>query len=253
MTSVIFNGTGSSTGVPQLFCSCEVCSLKDPRNRRTRFSVTIIERETVLQVDFPFELRQQLLKSGIDHITGAWLTHPHSDHLSGIDDLRMASFRNGTPLPFFLNRETYEIASVRYPYLFFENEYIPRPFLRPVILDGSPVALDDLNIIPIRHMHGELVVSSLRIGDFALVADISSIEENEFKKLAGVRTLAIAATVHKVHPRHFNLHQVIEFIDKVSPDQAYLTHMNHTFDYEETLSLLPNGVVPATDGLRIEI
>ncbi|MBP5407106.1 MBL fold metallo-hydrolase [bacterium] len=253
MTTVIFNGTGSSTGVPQLFCNCDVCRLMDERNRRTRFSMTLIEGETVLQIDFPYEIRQQLLKSRIPHIDAGWLTHAHSDHFAGIDDLRMASFRNDEPLPFFLSRETFEIATRRFPYLFFENEYLPRPFLKPVFVEKEPVSFRNLTILPIRHKHGETVVTSLRFKDFALLADINSIDSCELDKAKGAKILAISSTVQKKHPTHFSFEEILDIIRYLAPERAYLTHMNHTFDYEETLKKLPENVLPAIDGLKVEI
>ena len=253
MTTVIFNGTGSSTGVPQLFCDCDVCKLTDERNRRTRFSMTLIENGTVLQIDFPYELRQQLLKSQVPHIDAGWLTHAHSDHFAGIDDLRMASFRNDVPLPFFLSRETFEIAQQRFPYLFFENEYLPRPFLKPVFVEKEPVTFKNLTIMPIRHKHGETVVTSLRFKDFALLADINAIESAELDKAKGAKILAISSTVQKKHPTHFSFEEILDIIKYLSPERAYLTHLNHTFDYEETLKKLPENVQPAVDGLRIDM
>lgn len=225
----------------------------DERNRRTRFSMTLIEGETVLQIDFPYEIRQQLLKSRIPHIDAGWLTHAHSDHFAGIDDLRMASFRNDEPLPFFLSRETFEIATRRFPYLFFENEYLPRPFLKPVFVEKEPVSFRNLTILPIRHKHGETVVTSLRFKDFALLADINSIDSCELDKAKGAKILAISSTVQKKHPTHFSFEEILDIIRYLAPERAYLTHMNHTFDYEETLKKLPENVLPAIDGLKVEI
>ena len=215
--------------------------------------MTLIEGETVLQIDFPYELRQQLLKSQVSHIDAGWLTHAHSDHFAGIDDMRMASFRKEEPLPFFLSRETFEIAQKRFPYLFFENEYLPRPFLKPVFVEKEPVLFRNMTIMPIRHKHGETVVTSLRYKNFALLADINSIEPAELDKAKHAKVLAISSTVQKKHPTHFSFEEILDIIKYLSPERAFLTHMNHTFDYEETLKKLPKNVFPAVDGLKIEI
>ena len=215
--------------------------------------MTLVEDWTVLQIDFPYEIRQQLLKSHVSHIDAGWLTHAHSDHFAGIDDMRMASFRKEEPLPFFLSRETFEIATQRFPYLFFENEYLPRPFLKPVFVEKEPVLFKNLTILPIRHKHGETVVTSLRFKDFALLADINSIDSSELDKAKGAKILAISSTVQKRHPTHFSFEEILDIIKYLSPERAYLTHMNHTFDYEETLKKLPENVRPAVDGLIINI
>ena len=251
---VIFNGTGSSTGTPQLFCKCPVCSSNDPKNKRTRFSMTIIENDTTILVDTPFELRLQLLSSGVQNIDMVWLTHPHSDHIAGLDDLRMVSFMKKQSLPIFGSQKTLAAAKRQFPYMFTpQNEYVQRPFLIPHIITKDTVKFENIEIVPIRHHHGEMEVESLRIGNFALVADISQIEEEEFEKLKGIDTLAISTTVKRPHSKHLSLSEVINFIDRLKPNRAFLTHMNHTFDYKETRNLLPENIQPAWDGMEILI
>ncbi|HNW81667.1 MAG TPA: MBL fold metallo-hydrolase [bacterium] len=250
---VIFNGTGSSTGVPQLFCECPVCRSHDPKNARTRFSMTLKKDSTILQVDLPFELRIQLLRSGVKHVDGVWLTHPHSDHIAGIDDIRMASFISGTPIPLFAGEQTILNAQKRFPYMFFENEYVERPFLSPVILNERTIIFKDFEMIPLLHFHGNMEVYSFRSGNFGFLADISSISTHELSKLKGVHVLAVATTVHRVHERHMNFDQVIELIKDIRPEKAFLTHMNHSFDYNTMLKKLPDYIFPAYDGLTIDL
>jgi len=251
---IIFNGTGSSTGTPQLFCNCPVCSSNDPKNKRTRFSMTIIEKDTTILIDTPFELRQQLLRSGAADIDMIWLTHHHSDHIAGLDDLRMISFVKKKPLPLYGSEKTLGAARRQFPYMFSDkNEYIDRPFLIPNVVAGDRIKFNDIEIIPIRHQHGEMEVFSLRIGNFALLADISDIRKEEFEKLKGISTLAISTTVKKPHSKHLSLPEVISFIEQLNPEKAYLTHMNHTFDYQETASSLPDHIQPAWDGMEILI
>lgn len=209
------------------------------------------EKDTILQVDLPFELRLQLLKSEVSRIDAVWLTHPHSDHIAGIDDIRMASFKNNMPLPLFAGKKTLECVQKRFPYMFFGNDYVDRPFLHPEIMDEKPFRFKDMNLIPIKHFHGNTEVHSFRMNDFGLLADISSISESELEKLKGVKILAVCTTVKNPHTRHMTFHEVIDLIKKISPQRAYLTHMNHTFDYDETQSRLPENIFPAYDGLRI--
>lgn len=253
MTSIIFNGTGSSPGVPQLFCSCPVCTSPFSENKRTRFSITVIEKDTVLQVDLPFEIRLQLLKLDIKKIDAIWLTHAHNDHIAGIDDMRLAAFRNREPIPVFAGATTLESAKSRFPYMFFENEYVEMPLLKPVVIESNPFKFKDMELIPIRHFHGNTEVHSFRLNDFGLIADISSISESEMEKLKGIKVLAICATVIKPHKKHMELSKIIQLIKTISPEKAYLTHMSHNFDYFEIQSHLPENISPAFDGLRIEI
>jgi phosphoribosyl 1,2-cyclic phosphate phosphodiesterase len=253
LTQIIFNGTGSSPGVPQLFCDCVVCKSPFAENKRTRFSITVIEKETVLQVDLPFELRLQLLRSGIKKIDAVWLTHPHSDHIAGIDDIRLAAFRNRESVPVFGGTKTLESAKTRFPYMFFENEYVDMPILTPTVIDENPIKFKDMELIPLKHFHGATEVHSFRMNDFGLLADISSISESELEKIKGVKVLAVCTTVRHPHKKHMNLDEIIELIKIISPQKAYLTHMNHSFDYFEIKKHLPQNIFPAFDGLRVEV
>ncbi|HDT11870.1 MAG TPA: MBL fold metallo-hydrolase [bacterium] len=250
---VIFSGTGSSTGTPQLFCQCNVCTSKDSRNKRTRFSLILEEKSTVILVDTPFELRLQLLKASVNNVDAIWLTHPHSDHISGIDDTRIISFKKGEPLPLFGGEKTMAAAKRLYPYMFEANEYLNRPFLVPYEIGDAPFKFKDFSFIPIKHMHGSTEVHSFRCGQFAFIADISQISSSEFSKLDGVSVLSVCATVKNPHYKHMELNKVISMIEEISPQKAYLTHMNHTFEYEKTLSMLPSFIQPAYDGLEIVI
>ncbi len=250
---VIFSGTGSSTGTPQLFCQCDVCISKDIKNKRSRFSFILIKKNTNILVDAPFELREQLLKSEVDHIDAIWLTHPHSDHVAGIDDTRIISFKNREPLPFFAGKATIENTKIRYPYMFEKNEYLNRPFLDPVEVGVEPFLFRDISFVPIRHMHGSTEVHSFRSEDFAFLADISAVSDSEIEKIKGVKVLSVCTTTKIPHYKHMELEKVVKLIEKVSPEKAFLTHMNHTFDYEETRQLLPSFIEPAYDGLEVVV
>jgi phosphoribosyl 1,2-cyclic phosphate phosphodiesterase len=250
---VIFSGTGSSTGAPQLFCDCKTCISDNPKNKRTRFSMIIIEKNTTLVVDTPFELRLQLLKAQIKKVDAIWLTHPHSDHIAGIDDTRIISFKNNGPVPFFAGKKTIENAKMRYPYMFGTNEYSDRPFLEPQLISEDPITFREIELMPVKHLHGSMEVNSFRSGDFAFLADVSEISESELSKLSGVKTLSVCTTVKHPHYKHMELKEVINLINFINPEKAYLTHMNHTFEYEEIRSALPSNIIPAYDGLEINI
>lgn len=254
MMRVTLLGTGSSTGTPQLLCDCPVCLSADPRNRRTRFAILLETAQTTLLIDTPFEIRLQLLAAGIQRLDALWLTHTHSDHFAGIDDLRIFSFRNKAPLPLYALPSVIATARDRFKYLFDENEYSDINFLepRPVTGDG-PVTCGDLILTPLYHRHGQSAMASFRTGDFAFIADISEIAPTELEKLRGLDTLVISCTVKHDHYKHMKLDDILALIQRIAPRRAILTHMNHLFDHEELLRTLPAGVVPGYDGMIIEL
>jgi len=83
-----FLGTGTSTGNPQLLCSCTVCASNDPKDNRLRTSVYIEADDTCILVDCGPDFRQQALREHIRQIDALLITHEHYDHVGGMDDLR---------------------------------------------------------------------------------------------------------------------------------------------------------------------
>ncbi len=246
-------GSGSSTGVPQLLCNCPVCRSTDSHNKRTRFSILFEEKDFVILVDAPFESRLQLLQARVTHIDCFWLTHPHSDHIAGIDDLRMFAFRQGSPLPFYSLPEHLRVAKHKFPYLFFQNEYRNTPLFDPRPVEDSFIVYGKARLQPIVHLHGNMRVVGFRWNDVAFLADISEIEPSELEKLAHLRLLIIAHTLPHPHFKHMQSSEVISLIQSLRPERAILTHMNHRFDYQTLKDGLPEGIEPGYDGLTISL
>jgi len=244
-------GTGSSTGVPQLLCRCPVCRSNNPRNRRTRFALLFETEQTTLLVDTPFEIRLQLLAAGVKKLDALWLTHAHSDHLAGIDDLRIFSFQSGAPIPFFALPPAIEAARHRFRYLFDGNEYTAVNFLDPHAVGNEPLIFHDLMLVPILHQHGETPVASFRVGDVAFLADISAIEPAEEEKLRGLNLFVVSCTVQRDHYKHMKLDDILSLVARLAPRRTILTHMNHRFDYDDLVRTLPPGIEPGYDGLTV--
>ncbi|HNT26973.1 MAG TPA: MBL fold metallo-hydrolase [bacterium] len=252
MMRVTLLGTGSSTGTPQLLCDCENCRSTDPRDRRTRFAILLEQGDTVLLVDAPFEIRLQLLAAKVKRLDALWLTHAHSDHLAGVDDLRIFAFRNGAPIPCFALSETIATTRHRFTYLFDDNEYGDLRFLDPRPVEREPLSFRDLTLVPLHHRHGDTAVVSFRTGPFAFLADLSAIDDAELEKLAGISTLVISCTVRHDHYKHLKLDEVLALAARIGAPRTVLTHMNHRFNHADLLATLPQGVEPGYDGLALE-
>lgn len=247
-------GTGSSTGTPQLLCKCPVCLSDNEKNMRTRFSIFLETGQKNILIDTPFEIRLQLLRAGVESIDAIWLTHAHSDHFAGIDDMRVFSFKNKAPIPFFSIESTLRTLEKRFEYLFFQNEYSPVSFLEAHAVTGSEhIFFSGMEIIPICYKHGPGEVTSFRTGDFAFVVDVSAIAESELEKLYGLELLVISATTKRDHYKHLKLDDIVEIAKKLAPKRVVLTHMNHTFDYTEIRNYLPSFIEPGYDNMVIEI
>src|SRR5438067_775082 len=112
-------GTGTSHGVPVIGCNCVTCRSTDVRDRRLRPSIYIDvpERARIL-VDTATDLRQQALTNGITRIDAVLFTHAHADHILGLDDLRSFNALQGSPIPCYGSRETWDMIRRQFSYVF---------------------------------------------------------------------------------------------------------------------------------------
>lgn len=248
-------GCGTSSGVPQIGCDCAVCRSPDPRNWRRRCSIYIEARGQRILVDTGPDLRQQCLDAGIGEIDALIYTHAHADHVHGIDDLRTINNLIMAPVTAWADAAVFDRIRERFPYVFaggqgghgwWRPEIAPHPF-------EGPFRIGPVDIVPFRQGHGRGTTWGFRIGRFAYSTDTDHLDEHAFAILRGVEVWIVDALRESPHPSHAHLARTLGWIDRVEPVQAYLTHMNHEVDYTDWCAKLPPGVLPAHDGLVIEL
>jgi phosphoribosyl 1,2-cyclic phosphate phosphodiesterase len=252
-------GCGASAGVPLIGCECVVCTSKDPRNQRLRVSILIEQRGQKLLVDTSPDIRRQCLANGIRTVDAILYTHAHADHCHGIDDLRPLNFHRGDVIPTYGEARAMEEIVMRFDYAF--KEPIPeygwfRPALKANIVDPSqsdPIQLGRMQVRLFPQTHGRITTLGLRVGNFAYSTDVNHLPEEAFKALEGVEVWMVDCLRYDPSPTHAHLELTLEWIRRVKPKRAILTHMSHDFDYEAFCRELPEGVEPAYDGMLIEL
>ena len=161
---LLFLGTGTSHGVPMIGCDCAVCRSTDPRNQRSRSSALIMLGDRVVLVDATAELRVRALALGLCRIDAVLITHPHADHISGLDDLRAFTHHRSEPLPVFAAPATAAALRQQYAYIFDGSAYPGVPNLTLHEITG-PFDLFGHLARPITLPHGErFSVTAFRIG-----------------------------------------------------------------------------------------
>ncbi len=249
---ITFLGTGTSTGVPQIGCPCEVCTSTDPRDKRLRASAMVEVNGKNILIDCSPDFRQQLLASSFPHIDGVLITHIHYDHTGGLDDLR--PFGDGRSIPIYVEPEVGEAIRTRLPYCFADHRYPGVPNLQLNEIGLAPFAVAGEEIIPIRVMHYRLPILGYRIGKLVYITDALTIPEEEFVKMRDVDTLVINALRKEPHLSHQTLDDALKVIERINPRQAYLIHMSHHIGLAaEVEQELPPHVHLAYDGLSIEV
>ena len=202
-------GSGTSSGVPMIGCHCAVCTSPDPRDNRLRPSIAIEHEGRHYVIDTTPDFRQQVLRSQLPRVDALFFTHPHADHIMGLDDVRPFNFHQGGRIPLYGAADT--IATIRqvFHYIFDAQAKVSFvPQLDTNIHDGKAVDVFGLQFQPIRVLHGKLAIYGYRFGNTAYLTDHSSIPEESMEQLRGLDVLFLDALRHTPHPTHSTVRDI---------------------------------------------
>jgi phosphoribosyl 1,2-cyclic phosphate phosphodiesterase len=255
---LIFLGTGTSFGVPQIGCGCGTCTSSDPRDRRTRTAAIIETDGHRLLIDTPPELRLQLVGAGIDRVDAVLYTHAHADHVHGIDDLRAISVKRPSGLPAYGSPGAMQELAARFSYIF-DPSIRPLPGTSKPELTAHPIeagrefSAGGIAVIPIELPHGDKPVFGYRAGPVAYLTDAKEIPPDARAKLQGIRVLVLNALLPRPHPLHLSIPEAVQAALEIGAPLTFLTHLTHESRHADLLASLPPGVLPAHDGLVVEV
>ncbi len=246
-------GCGSSMGVPLVGDHWGDCDPNEPRNRRLRASILVEQGPTRLLIDTGPDLRQQLLTAGVTSVTAILYTHAHADHLHGIDDVRGLNLGMGATIDAYADPATLKIIRERFGYVFqvLKGDYFYKPTLVPKTIDG-PFEIGGMRVQPFEQDHGFSKTLGFRIGRIAYSTDVVNLDETAFGVLDGVDVWIVDAFRIEPHITHTHLAKTLEWIERVKPKRAVLTHMSQWLDYGRLKATLPAHVEPAYDGMVLE-
>lgn len=253
--TVTFLGTGTSQGVPVIGSDHPVCLSENKKDKRLRVSVLLQWEHTTVVIDCGPDFRQQMLREQVTQLDAVLLTHEHSDHVAGIDDIRPFYFRQGD-ISFYAEKHVFEALHQRFGYVFAtEDKYPGAPTIKEELIeDVEPFEIAGQEIIPIRAHHNTLPVLGFKVGEFVYLTDVKTIETSEIEKIKHCEVLVVNALRKEKHHSHFNLDEALAFVQQVQPKTTYFTHISHLLGFhDEVEAQLPDHIHLAYDTLKINV
>ncbi len=246
---IIFLGTGTSTGIPQIACNCKVCGSTNKKDKRLRASVVVKIGLKSILIDCGPDLRQQLMTNNISKLSAILLTHEHYDHIGGLDDVRPLGVAQ-----IYAEKKVLNVIQRNMPYCFGENRYPGVPTFNLHEINEKPFNIEGIKIQPIRILHANLPILGYRIEKFAYLTDVKTIDKKSIEQLQNLDVLVINALRIKEHISHITLNEAINLSKIINAKQTYFIHMSHDMGlHEEVNLLLPKNIQLAYDGQILSI
>lgn len=253
---VTFLGTGTSSGVPMIGCTCAVCRSLDHRDHRLRVSVHVAVGGRSLVIDSGPDFRQQVLRARIQRLDALLFTHEHKDHIAGLDDIRGFNYRQDQDMPLFAEARVLGQLEKEFAYVFAPTKYpgIPRVTLHPIERDDVPFDVLGVAVQPLRALHHKLPVLGFRIGGFCYLTDANAIGPDTRALMREADVIVLNALRREPHLSHFTLGQALEVLHELKPKRAFLTHLSHQLGrHHDVEKELPPWIRLAYDGLRLTV
>ncbi|MEM1046028.1 MAG: MBL fold metallo-hydrolase [Pseudomonadota bacterium] len=257
----ILLGCGSSGGVPRIGNNWGLCDPNNPKNRRRRCSALVRRHgpngSTTLVIDTGADFREQMLSAGVSTLDAVLYTHPHADHIHGIDDLRVLAISMRQRVDVYMNDHTAERAhsafgycfttppGSNYPPILTEHRIDPT---QPIVVDGAG---GPITVTPVVQNHGEIDSLGFRVNGIVYSSDVKDFPDQSLDLLRDIDVWVVDALRLTPHPSHFSLQDALDWIERIRPKQAVLTNMHIDLDYDTLMRTLPDNVVPGYDGMTI--
>ncbi len=247
-------GTGTSSGVPMIGCHCPVCTSTNTKDNRLRSSILVKSSTTTFVIDTTPDFRYQMLRSQNQTLDAVLFTHPHKDHLGGLDDVKAYNYFQKKPIHLYANALTEEVIRREFYYAFTPNKYPGVPELVMNAINENSFSIGDIDIIPILVWHLKMPVYGFRFNNFTYITDANKIDDEQKEKIKGTKFLVVNALRKEKHISHFTLDEAVQLALEVKAEQVYFTHISHQLGKHTSINAqLPPHIQLAYDGLTINI
>ncbi len=252
-----FLGTGTSIGIPAIGCACPVCLSTDPRDKRRRASLHVAAAGLHLVIDTPPDFRDQVLTFKVPRLDALLITHSHTDHIVGFDDIRRFNIVQNQVIPVYGNKATLDDLLRMFPYV--QNIAppglaYPRVAMHPV---SQPFRIGAITVEPIQVEHADLPTFGYRLEAdghaMAYVPDCHFMDAAVIRRLRGIDVMILDALRPDAHPTHFTLAESVAVLRRIDARRSFITHLGHQLAHEQAQRALPPGMTVPYDGLAVSL
>ena len=254
LLTITFLGTGTSSGVPMIACDCTVCTSNNSKDKRLRSSIMIQSATTTIVVDTTPDFRYQMLRNKVKKLDAILFTHPHKDHIAGLDDVKAFNYFSKKTMPLYANTLTEDALRREFYYAFSDKKYPGVPELEMNTIDTTSFLIGDIPIQPFIVWHLKMPVFAFKFGGFTYITDANKIDEHEKELIKNSKVLVLNALRKEKHLSHFTLDEATHLANELNAKQTYFTHISHQLGLHDTINnQLPTHIQLAYDGLQFQV
>lgn len=235
-------------------CDCAVCTSPDKKDNRLRSSILVQSATTSLVVDTGPDFRYQMLREKVKKLDAVVFTHPHRDHMAGLDDVRAFNFFQKKHIDIYADSLMEAAVRRDFYYAFADTKYPGIPELNLITITDQPFMVGDIPVEPVKVWHMRMPVLGFRFGNFTYITDANRIEEEEKNKIRGSEIMVVNALRKQSHISHYTLGEAVDLVEELRVPEAYFTHMSHQLGlHADVEAELPEHIYLAWDGLKLNL
>ena len=254
-TKLIILGSGNSMGVPKIDGSWGHCNKRNKKNIRTRCSAIILKGNNSILIDTSPDIKNQLIANKIKNFSSVIFTHEHADQTSGLFELRPFFWKYKKKINIYGNLRTINHLKERFDYCF-------KSFYGyPAIVKGNIIKKifslgkydEKINFNTKQVTHGLIKTTAYVFENTAYISDCNDLSIVNIKLFQNLKYLVIDCLKISKSPFHFNLKDALYVHSCLKPQKTILTNLNNDLNYDFLLKRLPKNVLPAYDGLKLNL